>query len=128
MQNTFVRIYKYGKRFLDKGGDFVHWSNKILSNCIKDEAMRKEGVVKLSEEIEAVLEAPSDYPEYESANFLQSVFTRIDSMSAEILKMRYLFGKSFKQIGKLLGISSGAARVRAYRAKKYFIETYKQLT
>ena len=27
VQETFVRIYKYGKKFLENGGDFRRWSN-----------------------------------------------------------------------------------------------------
>lgn len=128
VQNTFVRIYKYGQKFVEAGGDFQNWSGKILQNCIRDQANKRAPIIAMSEELESVLEAPSEYPQYESEEFLGSVFKRIDGLSADILKMRYLLGKSFKQIGRLLGISSGAARVRAYRAKKYFIETYKQIS
>ena len=127
VQNAFIRIYKYGRKFLETGGNFRSWSNKILENCIKDQFVKQASTVGISEELESILEAPSDYPEYESVNFLQSVFQRIDGLSAEILQMRYVLGKSFKQISRILGISSGAARVRAYRAKKYFVETYKQV-
>ncbi|MEK7642572.1 MAG: sigma factor-like helix-turn-helix DNA-binding protein, partial [Patescibacteria group bacterium] len=71
---------------------------------------------------------PSEFPEYESNNFLNSVFDKLDFISRDILKMRFVFGKSFKYIGRTLGISSGAARVRAHRAKKMFVETYKQMS
>lgn len=131
VQNTFVRIYKYGKKFLQnqtQKGDFKSWSNQILANCIKDEARKRKFSVELSAELESVVAAESEFPEYESDNFLASVFSQMDAMSAKILEMRFVLGKSFKQIGKSLSISSGAARVRAYRAKKYFVETYKQLT
>jgi DNA-directed RNA polymerase specialized sigma24 family protein len=37
-----------------------------------------------------------------------------------------MLGKSFKQIAKILGIRSGTARVRVYRAKKAFEEIYNQ--
>ena len=128
VQNAFVRIYKYGKNFILQGGDFKLWSDKILYNCIIDEAKKTRLQVKLSEEIESLLEAPSEFPEYESNNFLNSVFDKLDFISRDILKMRFVFGKSFKYIGRTLGISSGAARVRAHRAKKMFVETYKQMS
>ncbi len=128
VQATFIKIYKYGKKFLQDGGDFKSWSNKILQNCIKDQYSKIRSGVTLDEILESVLEAPSEYPEYESSEFLGSVFQRLDSVSGSVLQMRYVLGKSFKQIGRLLGISSGAARVRAYRAKKYFVEAYKQVS
>src|SRR3989344_1927329 len=67
VQETFVRIYKYGKKFLDQGGEFKPWSNTILKHCIID-TLRKRKVheVSLSEEIESVIPGHSDYEINES--------------------------------------------------------------
>lgn len=126
VQTAFVKIYKYGHKFVETGGDFKSWSYKILQNCINDELSQKPSLVEITDEMESLLEAPSEFPQYESANFLESILKRMDRGSAKVLEMRYSLGRSFKQIGKMLGISSGAARVRAYRAKKDFMEIYKQ--
>ena len=133
VQETFVRIYKHGRKFLDNkkyeaGGNFSHWSNVILKNCILDNfRKRKTKEVALTDEIEATAKGEDEYALLESKNYLESVFSKLPQAAAEVLKLHYLFGKSFKEIGKRLGISSAAARVRAHRAKKYFLEIHHKI-
>lgn len=128
VQNTFIRIYRHSGKFLEQGGNFKFWSNAILRNCVIDQIKkRRKNEVSLTEEMEQVIETSSDHGILESNDYLQSVFKRLSAAKAEILKLRFVLGKSFKEIGKILGISSGAARVRTYRAKKDFLEIYHQL-
>lgn len=126
VQETFVRIYKHGKKFVDSKGDFRHWSNVIIKNCVVDYLRKREkSPVKLTDEMQAVLESEDEYSIRESNNYVTSVLSKLDAASAEILNWRFVFGKSFKEIARLLNITSGAARVRAMRAKKNFIEIHK---
>ncbi len=127
VQNTFVKIYRYGRKFLNEGGNFNNWSRKILQNCIVDEAAKRKVFIDFSYELENIADEKDNFREYESADFLSTMLEKIDNSGAEILRMRYVLGKSFKQIGKVLGISSGAARVKAYRAKKFLGEVYEQM-
>ncbi len=128
VQNAFVRIYKHGEKFLEKGGSFKFWSNAILRNCIIDQIRKRpKNEVSLTEEMENVIGDLNDYKTFESNNYIQSVFKKLSSAKVEILKLRFVLGKSFKEIAKILGITAGAARVRAYRAKKDFLEIYGQL-
>ena len=129
VQNTFIRIYKHGEKFLEKGGNFKFWVNAILRNCAIDQIKkRRKNEVSLTEEMQETLGASGDHGLFESNDFIQSVFKRLSSAKAEILKLRFILGKSFKEIGKILGISSGAARVRTHRAKKDFLAIYNQLS
>jgi RNA polymerase sigma-70 factor (ECF subfamily) len=123
---TFVRIYKHGQKFLaKKGGDFRPWSNTILRNCIIDQITKNRSKeLSLTEEMESVIGDTCGYEAFESKNYIQSVFHKLSSAKAEILNLRFVLGKSFKEIAKILCITSGAARVRAYRAKKDFQEIY----
>lgn len=137
VQETFVRIYKYGKKFPLNGGKFSPWANTILRNCIADQINKyKNSTVELTEEIENITSDPSQneifqnatkqISDWENKNYVQFVLDKIGGTAAEIMNLRYVLGKSFKEIAKTLNISSGAARVRVYRSKKIFMKTYKQ--
>ncbi len=133
VQETFVRVYKYGKKFVDndkdKEADFRHWSNAILKNCMIDRLRkRQKREVTLTDELESVLESPNESLERESEDYTHSVLRKLGKASAQILNLRFVLGKSFKEIGKALGMSSGAARVKAYRAKKEFVKIHKELS
>jgi RNA polymerase sigma-70 factor (ECF subfamily) len=128
VQEAFVRIYKYGKKFSERQGKFVPWSNVILRNCIADQINKyKNSTVAITEEMENT--AP-DFDQYEnvlgSANYVQFVLNKMDSAAAEIINLRYVLGKSFKEIAKILNIKSSTARVRVYRSKRVFARAYKQ--
>lgn len=131
VQETFVRIYKYGKKFSESGGKFRPWANTILRNCITDQIRKyqRQNSVSLDEELVSPVLDNSLYSyEYNPANsgYMDLVLGKIDKAAAEIINLRYNLGKSFKEIGKILNINSGAARVRLHRSKKEFIKIYKK--
>jgi len=127
VQETFVRIYKYGKKFPSNGGKFVPWANTILKNCIADQINRYKNVtVSLTEEMENTVPDLNNNQDLGNKNYVQFVLEKIGGATAEIINLRYILGKSFKEIAKTLNISSGAARVRVHRSKKIFTQTYKQ--
>lgn len=125
VQETFVKIYKYGPKFLGSEGNFISWSNMILRNCIISQIKKRKDSVQI-EEVEGVLGQSDDYEREESANYISSIFNKLDAAAARILNLRYVLGKSFKEIAKILNIENSAARVRVYRAKKSFMEVYKK--
>lgn len=130
VQETFVRIYKYGKKFSQNGGKFVPWANTILKNCIADQINSyKKKPLPLTEELEAVTPNPEtkEDPEIDKKNdYIRFVLDKLDGATAQIINLRFVLGKSFKEIGKIMKIKSGTARVRIYRSKKLFMQFYKQ--
>lgn len=128
VQETFVRIYKYGKKFGEKdGAKFKSWANAILRNCLADQINKyRNASASLTEEVEDLSPEASQAAVFENGSYTQFVLSKIDGATADIINLRYVLGKSFKEIGKILGIKSGTARVRAHRSKKVFIETYNQ--
>ena len=132
VQETFIRIYKYGKKFPENGGKFIPWANVILKNCIADQINKyKRTSVTLTDEMETSIPSQGPSPEDVSAdngekNQIQLVLSQIGGSAAEIMNLRYILGKSFKEIAKILKIKSSTARVRFYRSKKTFIQIYKQ--
>ena len=137
VQEAFIRIYKYGKKFPQNGGNFRPWASTILRNCMADQINKyKNATITLTEEMEAV--TPSlDQEEivsaiggpasnWENKSYIQFVLKKIDHTAAEIINLRYVLGKSFKEIAKILNIKSSTARVRFHRSKKVFMQTYEQ--
>jgi len=126
VQEAFVRIYKHGKNFLTTKGNFKAWSYTILKNCVNDSLRRRyeKSAIIISDELESTLATEDTFGQYESENYINSILSKMDRVTARILKLRFVLGKSFKEIGRLVGTTSGAARVKAYRAKKEFIAIY----
>jgi RNA polymerase sigma-70 factor (ECF subfamily) len=132
VQESFVKIYKYGKKFSEAGnGRFVPWSNTILRNCIADQINKyKNSTITMNEEIESATPDLVDLNRYDgifgNISYVQFVLEKMDSAAAEIINLRYVLGKSFKEIAKILNIKNSTARVRVYRSKKVFAKVYKQ--
>jgi RNA polymerase sigma factor (sigma-70 family) len=130
VQEAFVRIYKYGQKFPENGGKFTPWANTILKNCMADQINKyKNMTVSLTEEIENTSPDLIDLNQqavFENKSYVQSVLNKIGGTAAEIMNLRYVLGKSFKEIAKILNIKNSTARVRVYRSKKIFIQEYKQ--
>lgn len=129
VQEAFVKIYKYGKKFPENGGKFVPWANTILKNCMADQISKYKNIpLSFTEEME---EITPDQTQEESLmegnkNYIQFVLEKIGGVTAEIINLRYILGKSFKEIAKTLNIKNSTARVRVYRSKKIFMQVYKQ--
>jgi len=130
VQEAFVRIYKYGKKFPQKGGKFRPWSNTVLKNCLADQINKyKNATIPLTEEMEAtvpVLQTEETPNNNSDKNYVQFVLNKIGGATAEIINLRYVLGKSFKEIAKILKIKNSTARVRVHRSKKLFMQVYEQ--
>jgi RNA polymerase sigma factor (sigma-70 family) len=128
VQEAFVKIYKYGKKFSASNGKFRPWANTILKNCLADQINKYKNVtVEMSEEIENTAADWNQYDyNYGNTGYYQFVLGKIDKAAAEIINLRYNLGKSFKEIAKILNIKNSTARVRVHRSKKMFMEAYEQ--
>ena len=129
VQEVFIRIYKYGKKFSLSGGQFRPWSNTILKNCLADQINKyKNSAISLTEEMEATMPNSDQEEIFDNGNknYIQFVLNKIGGITAEIINLRYVLGKSFKEIAKILNIKNSTARVRIHRSKKIFMQTYEQ--
>ena len=129
VQEAFVRIYKYGKKFPERGGKFTPWANTILKNCLADQINKyKEAPTSFTEEMEAVTPSLDQEEVLKNGdkNYVQFVLEKLGGATAEILNLRFVLGKSFKEIAKTLNIKNSTARVRVHRSKKLFMQTYEQ--
>ena len=84
--------------------------------------------ISFTDEMEAITPSLNQEEIFNSGNksYVQFVLEKIGGATAEIINLRYILGKSFKEIAKILNIKNSTARVRIHRSKKLFIQTYEQ--
>ena len=131
VQETFVRIYKYGRKFPENGGKFSPWANVIFKNCLADQINKYTNKVtsSLTDEMESTIPDMEQYERnvmFDNQNYVQFILKKMNGAAGEIINLRYIMGKSFKEIAKILDIKNSTARVKIYRSKKIFLQEYEK--
>lgn len=124
VQDTFVKIYLYGKKFKPvEGARFSSWAYKVLMNvCFlwyKKMKREREFFAALDDDMEAVI--PHDDREEKAqkldAEYLESLFGRLPETFARILRLYVIDQKDYKQIAQAEGVTEGAIKTRMHRAR-----------
>jgi len=124
VQDTFVKIYLYGKKFRPiEGARFSSWAYKVLMNvCFhwyKKMKREREFFSALEEDMEAVL--PHDDREERAQkldrDYLESMFARLPETFARILRLYVIEQKDYKEIAEVEGVTEGAVKTRMHRAR-----------
>lgn len=135
VQDTFVKIYLYGKKFKTvEGAQFSSWAYKVLINtCFvwyKKMKREREFFTALDADMEAVL--PSDESDektsYNDRDYLESVFTRLPETFARILRLYVIDSKDYKEIARIEGVTEGAIKTRMHRARLEMKKINKTIT
>ncbi len=135
VQDTFVKIYLYGKKFKPvEGAKFSSWAYKVLLNvCFhwyKKVKREKEFFSLLDDNLEAIL--PHDNREEVSQkldrDYLESMFSRLPETFARILRLYVTEGKEYDEIAKTEGVSEGAIKTRMHRAREEMRKISKDIT
>jgi RNA polymerase sigma-70 factor (ECF subfamily) len=123
-QDTFVKIYLYGKKFKPvEGAKFSSWAYRVLINtCFvwyKKIKREKEFFSALDEEIESVLphDDQGERAQMLDRDYLESMFSRLPETFARILKLYVIEAKDYGEIAVIEGVSENAIKVRMHRAK-----------
>ncbi|MEK7607460.1 MAG: RNA polymerase sigma factor [Patescibacteria group bacterium] len=124
VQDTFVKIYIYGKKFRPvEGARFSSWAYKVLMNvCFnwyKKIKREHQFFSALDEDMEAIL--PHDDEEERAQkldrDYLESMFARLPETFARILRLYVIDSKDYKEIASVEGVSEGAIKTRMHRAR-----------
>jgi RNA polymerase sigma-70 factor, ECF subfamily len=135
VQDTFVKIYLYGKKFRPvEGARFSSWAYKVLMNvCFlwyKKLKREKEFFSALDADMEAVL--PHDDRDERAQkldrDYLESMFARLPETFARILRLYVAEGKDYKDIAEVEGVSEGAIKTRMHRAREEMRKISKDIT
>lgn len=128
VQETFLKIYKYGHKFKEQpGASFKSWAYKILLNTCytyymkqKRNASRVELVDFGEFEVEDVNAIVIPEETDTTHSYIEKILGKMPESFAKVLKLYFLEEKTQKEIAKIENISPEAVRTRVHRAKKYF--------
>lgn len=121
VQETFLRVHRARGRYRS-GSPVGPWVLTIARRLSID-ALRKRGRAKVKLTFEGDLPEPEHIPPEEPTPqwMLQEVRDAIAALPASqrsVVSMHKLDGKPMAEVAEILGISEGAARVRAHRGYK----------
>lgn len=138
VQEVFCRILKYRHTFRD-GGDVAVWLYRLSRNVCIDH-LRKAGRAQtvafaIEEGAKGEPEPPCDQPlpnqdleSAESLDQLAAALGRLPREARELLILARLEKLRYEQIGRLLGCTVGAVKVRVHRATKALRREFSALT
>ncbi|MDE1875131.1 MAG: RNA polymerase sigma factor [Patescibacteria group bacterium] len=135
VQDTFVKIYLYGRSFRPvEGARFSSWAYKVLMNvCFywyKKMKRERDFFSALDEDMEAVL-PHDDSAEREhklDRDYLESMFSRLPETFARIMRLYVVEQKDYKEIAEVEGVSEGAIKTRMHRARAEMREIARKIT
>ncbi len=133
VQDTFVKIYSYGRKFKPvEGAKFSSWAYKILLNtCFRWYGKTKREAAKVTvmdDELEAVLFNKSDGIEDEfNTDYLKSLVDRLPETFARIVRLYVTESKTYEEIAEMEETSPGAIKVRMHRAREALKELAKEI-
>lgn len=130
VQEVFLRILKYRATYRDEAR-FETWVFRIARNARADYFTKRDTVEPLSDE---ALESPDEAPgpegtleqEHESARLRCALMTLREDRRELLILARYQ-GMKHEAIAELLGIDTGAVKVRIHRALKELRDTFERL-
>ena len=124
VQDTFVKIYIYGKKFRPmKGARFSSWAYKVLMNvCFnwyKKIKREHQFFSVLDEDMEAVLphDDGGERAQKLDRDYLESMFARLPETFARILRLYVIDSKDYREIASVEGVTEGAIKTRMHRAR-----------
>lgn len=135
VQETLVKIYFKGKKFKkQEGATFKSWAYRILLNTAYSHyRKRQRREVPLDEFFDTLLyeRSVSEQRErLEDLNRQETVKRALEQLPgdlAELLRLHYFDGYSYKDISFETGLTLSALKMRLWRARKqfreYFLET-----
>ncbi|MBN8614959.1 MAG: RNA polymerase sigma factor [Deltaproteobacteria bacterium] len=120
VQQTFLGVHRARADFR-RGAPVRPWVVTIARNVVRDHLrrhyVRREDALELDGPIEPRVEAPEyGVPTSEALlGWAGQALAKLPEAQRRVIELHYLEGKSFADVGKALGCSEGAARVRAHR-------------
>jgi RNA polymerase sigma factor (sigma-70 family) len=126
-QETFLKAYQRLSTLRNTSG-FAGWLYVICANCcyswLRKRRKEKETVVPLRQLSHAEV-SDSSYAKYANEQIEESVREAIDALPESertVITLHYLGGLSCQEIGRFLGVSLSAAKMRLFRARSQLKE------
>jgi RNA polymerase sigma-70 factor (ECF subfamily) len=125
VQDTFVKIYMYGRNFKPvEGAKFTSWAYRILINtCFlwyKKNKRDREFSTLIDEDLEAVLshDDSGERGQKLDRDYLESLFSELPDTFSRILRLYVIDNKDYGEIAKIENVTEGAIKTRMHRARE----------
>lgn len=116
VQETFLRVARYGASY-DGIRPFRNWLFGIARNVGLAALSRRSDPEALDR---VVLTAPGDpgtmYRTREALRELEAALGRLSESDREVIRLGRIEGRSYREVGGILGVTEGAVKVRVFRA------------
>lgn len=125
VQETFVRIYRFGEKFIGEQGSFRAWSLTILMNVARTHysksAKNRSHTAPLEPEHYESLADNTIHAKEGNEAYAKEVIAKALGKAppdvAEILSLAFIDGLPHAEIAEKLGVSTAAVKTRVHRAK-----------
>jgi RNA polymerase sigma-70 factor (ECF subfamily) len=132
VQTVFYKMLRYRGSFTGEG-EFVAWMYQIARNVLKDNAKKgnkqgmHEDVGELADRLPGGT-SPDEHLEKKQANAgLYKAMEKLSDDNREILTLSRFQELKYQEIGQILNITEGAAKVRAFRAMQELKDIYAKM-
>lgn len=120
-QDSFVRAYTYRSSFKSESGSVRGWLLGVAANRVRDLVKERRDAPRPLVEAAGVAATTEDgLAAFERAEVREGVARALADLEPEhreVIALRYAAGLSFEEVAKTLGITVGAAKMRAARAR-----------
>lgn len=124
VQNVFVRILKYRKKFIDKG-TFSSWIFRIARNVYYDHYRKNKNLNNKTTSFEhdsskdlVFYEFDIDIDLNDEKELLQDALKQLSVDQREVLILSKYQELPYKEIAVVLGCNEGAVKIKVFRALK----------
>ncbi|HEY9196765.1 MAG TPA: RNA polymerase sigma factor [Mucilaginibacter sp.] len=132
VQTVFYKMLRYRSSFTGEG-EFVAWMYQIARNVIKDHAKKNKlqethlDVAELAERLPGGPGADERLEKKQANAGLYRAMAKLSDDNREVLTLSRFQELKYQEIGQILGISEGAAKVRAFRAMQELKDIYTRM-
>jgi RNA polymerase sigma factor (sigma-70 family) len=132
VQTVFYKMLRYRHSFTGEG-EFTAWMYQIARNVIIDNAKKgtkeanHQDVVEMADRLPGGFSADEHLEKKQANAGLYQAMARLSDDNREILALSRFQELKYSEIGKVLGITEGAAKVRAFRAMQELKDIYTKM-
>ncbi len=118
--NVFLTAMTHLNKYEDRGFPFSSWLYRIAINEVNQFYRKNKRAIRVVSidrtNVGYMTEEAGSKAELELAlQGVEAVLSTLDEPSLALVEMRFFDQKSFKEIGEILGISEGNAKIKTYR-------------
>ena len=107
------------KKYKHMGFPFSSWLYRIASNEVNMHFRAESKVVEveiLEKDVVHLLDEIEEADAQERQDLVIEALNELPLQQTELIEMRFFEKRSFKEIGSILGITEGNAKIKVYRA------------